>query len=309
MVDFMKQIYFYSSNKRLKLAYKKAKPLLIDDTSKLILFSDCHRGQGNSGDNFLPNQNIYFAALNFYYEQGFTYIELGDGDELWENRKIEPIIQMHSDAFWLISRFFCHNRFHMLYGNHDIVKKKEKYQKKILKTYYDECQRSEVNLLPDIKITESILLTYTPTNQTILLIHGHQGDFFNDVLWKIARFLVRYLWGPLELVGFLDPTGAGRTHKRKEHIEKQLGNFAKEKNILLIAGHTHRPAFAKPSELPYFNDGSCVHPRCITGIEIVNGTICLVKWAVKPREDFSLYVAREVLEEPIPISDYLSQSE
>jgi hypothetical protein len=61
-------------------------------------------------------------------------------------------------------------------------------------------------------------------------------------------------------------------------------------NFIIIAGHTHRPVFANLSlterrlletgigsrgvrrkakaDPVYFNTGSCVHPRCITGIEI-----------------------------------------
>ena len=50
--------------------------------------SDCHRGQGTEGDNFLKNQNLFLGALEYYNHRGFIYIELGDGDELCENRKI-----------------------------------------------------------------------------------------------------------------------------------------------------------------------------------------------------------------------------
>jgi len=32
----------------------------------------------------------FFFALEHYYAQGFTYIEIGDGDELYEN-KSRPI--------------------------------------------------------------------------------------------------------------------------------------------------------------------------------------------------------------------------
>ena len=34
----------------------------------------------------------------------FTYIELGDGDELWENRSMKQIIEAHGDVFSLLSR-------------------------------------------------------------------------------------------------------------------------------------------------------------------------------------------------------------
>lgn len=77
--------------------------------------------------------------LSHYYQSGFSYIELGAGDELWENWNMTQIIDVHSDVFWLLSRFY-------------------------------------------------------------------QADFFNSVLWRLTRFLVRYVWRPLEHFGVLDPT-------------------------------------------------------------------------------------------------------
>ena len=140
--------------------------------------------------------------------------------------------------------------------------------------------------------------------QSILLVHGHQGSILNDTLWPLARFLVRYIWRPMELVGFTAPTGAARSHSNKEKIEKQLAAYAKEDQQMVIAGHTHRPVYPAPGEGLYFNDGSCVHPRCITGIEIENNQITLIKWAVGIRKDRSLYVERHVLEGPTDISNY-----
>ena len=85
--------------------------------------------------------------------------------------------------------------------------------------------------------------------------------------------------------------------------------WSEEENKMLIAGHTHRPSFPKVGEAMYFNDGSCVHPRCITAIEIENGEITLVKWTMMTREDRSLYVAREVLEGPAKIDDFFKARE
>ena len=90
----------------------------------------------------------------------------------------------------------------------------------------------------------------------------------------------------------------------KDRIENRLDTYAREHNQLLIAGHTHRPFFSEPGNGHYFNDGSCVHPRCITCIEIEDDKISLVKWAVAAREDRSLYVARTVLEGPEEIDRY-----
>ena len=57
---------------------------------------------------------------SYYYEQGYIYIELGDGDELWECRDLTQIIDIHSNVFWLMSKFYYEHRFFMLYGNHDL---------------------------------------------------------------------------------------------------------------------------------------------------------------------------------------------
>ena len=79
------------TGKKLDQAYEKALCLPIDKRSRIVLMSDCHRGVGNWGDNFLKNRSIYAAALAYYYQKDYTYIELGDGDELWENRSFEAI--------------------------------------------------------------------------------------------------------------------------------------------------------------------------------------------------------------------------
>lgn len=91
---------------RISKSFEGALRLPLTERSKYVLISDCHRGIGNSNDNFLKNQNLYFAALQHYYKMGYTYIELGDGDELWENRNMKQIIEVHSNIFLLLSRFY-----------------------------------------------------------------------------------------------------------------------------------------------------------------------------------------------------------
>lgn len=293
-------------HRRLNNVYQCAKSLELTPESKYVFFSDCHRGQGNAGDNFLQNQTVYFGALNDYYKKGFTYVELGDGDELWENRSLNTIMEAHSDVFWLLSKYYKEGRFHMLYGNHDMVKKKPSFFQKTCNKYYCDISRKEKDLFPGLLVTEGIRLVGEDQKE-IFLVHGHQGSLLNDVCWKMARFLVRYLWGPMELLGFLDPTGSGMPRKKKEKAELEMADFAKEKQVLLIAGHTHRPVFSSPEEGNYFNDGSCVHPRCITGIEIENYKISLIKWAVNIGENQMLFVGKTVLEGPVDIKEYFQK--
>lgn len=283
---------------RLSKAFEGALKLPLTGHSKYILMSDCHRGTGTSYDNFLKNQNLYFAALQYYYHRGFTYIELGDGDELWENPDMEQIIETHSNVFWLFSLFHRQGRLHMLYGNHDMMKKNGRYTAKACTTYY--C--SEEPLLPGLKFHSGIILEASNERNNfmpmdIYLTHGHQTDFLNSVFWRLAKFLVRHLWRPLERFGVLDPTSAAKNYTRKSLCEKRLHHWAQKENHILIAGHTHRPILSAEDSF-YYNCGSCVHPRCITCLEIERYQICLVKWTLGTKPDRTLYVRREILAGP-----------
>lgn len=289
--------------KRLEEAYRNALRIPLHPQSRVVLMSDCHRGCGNWGDNFQPNQNLFFAALQYYNKKRFTYIELGDGDELWENRKLKDIVQVHSNQFWMMAQFYEENRFYMLYGNHDRKKEQERFFTSSCEHYYCEGEAIRKNLFPGMKARESIILD-AGQEREILLVHGHQGDFWNDRMWKLSRFLVRYLWRRLELAGCNDPTSTAKNYKRKDKTEKKLAEWADSRKKILIAGHTHRPVFPKPGEGYYFNDGSCVHPRCITAIELECQEFTLVKWSMEVRQDNVVYIGREVLDGPVPLQEY-----
>lgn len=290
-----------STESRLNHAFRNAIELPLNGCSKYVLISDCHRGCGTSSDNFLKNQHLFFAALKYYYQNQFTYIELGDGDELWENKSYENIIETHNNVFWMLKKFYNENRLHMIYGNHDIQKRKQNYVKKYCDTYFCNETQQLQPLFSELTFPEAIRLQSmdNPEN-TLYLTHGHQASVLNSCLWFLARFLVRYLWQPLENFGVLDPTSAAKNNRIKTRTEKRLNRWATKHQHLLITGHTHRPVLTYSS--PYYcNTGSCVHPRCITCIEIEHCTLTLVKWCTSARNDGTLYVAREVLSEPLSL--------
>lgn len=289
-----------SADRRLNSAFAKAPVLPLSYTSRYVLFSDCHRGCGTHNDNFLKNQNIYFAALKYYYSHGYTYIELGDGDELWENRSFDAIKSIHNNTFWLLSRFYKEDRLLMLYGNHDIVKKNPGYTRRNCSSYPCSSCPDEP-LFPGIVFYPGAVLKSTVCGNELYLTHGHQADFFNSVLWRTARFLVRYVWRPLESVGFLDPTSAAKNNTKKKKTENRLSLWARKNGCILITGHTHRPMLHSP--VSYCNTGSCVHPRCVTCIEIEYMRISLVKWTLGTRPDRTLFVAREVLSGPFDLTE------
>lgn len=287
-----------SIHSRISHAFDNAPILPLTRQSRYAIISDCHRGCGNSNDNFLKNQNLYFTALTHYYEQGFTYIELGDGDELWENRKMSQIIEIHSNVFWLLSLFHERNRLYMIYGNHDMEKKKAGLGQSVSASCFCRKKQCAWSLFSELKFYEGLILENPCEDYRLFLTHGHQADFFNSVCWRFARFLVRYLWKPLERFGVLDPTSAAKNYVHKDRIEQRLGLYAAQTQRSLITGHTHRPHL-DPQAPYYINTGSCVHPRCITCLEIACGKIMLVKWTLSVKRDRTLFVARQ------PLSEYL----
>ena len=298
----------FSSKKRLDHAYHNAKVLNFDDRSKFILFSDCHRGDNSFADDFANNRNIYFHALKHYYTQGFQYCELGDGDELWENISFSSILNAHKNVFKLLREFHKENRLHMIWGNHDMVYRNTNYVKKHLSTYFDAKTGEDVELFKDIVYHEGIVLKHSENGQKLFLTHGHQADWWNYLFWKWSRFMVRILWKPLNVMGIADPTSPAKNYKELIKVERRIKKWISENdNLLTIVGHTHRPRFPEPGNIAFFNDGSCVHPRSITGIEIENGEISLIKWQIATKEDGTLQIVRGLLEGPVKLTDYKTE--
>lgn len=263
---------------------RTAERIPIDRMSKIILMSDCHRGTGSRYDDFLKNRHIFAAALTYYLQNGFTYMELGDGEELWENRSATKIKEAHSDIYALMEQFAQRGRLQILYGNHDITK---------------NCRKLGFE---NVSCRAGIVLC--GADNEIFLVHGHQGDIWNDSLWRVARFLVRYVWRPLETIGLQNPTSTSSNTKRKNRTERRLSAWCTENGKLAVFGHTHRPVLPPPGQGLYCNCGSCVHPYCVTGIEIANGLISLVRWTVKTNSENFLYVDKETIAGPYDITLY-----
>lgn len=297
-----------SSKTRMYRAYNTARRITFNDDSKFIIFSDCHRGDNSFADDFANNRNIYFHALQDYYKKGFTYCELGDGDELWENISFKEVFEAHQNVYDLMKLFFNEGRLYRLIGNHDMVYKNKKYVEKNLFSYFDKITGKDAPLFPGIEFTEGLILTHESTKQEIFMMHGHQADWMNYVGWKFNRFMVRVLWRQLQVFGISDPTIPAKNYKELIKVERRTKRWIVEnKNLFTIIGHTHRPRFPEPGDIAFFNDGSCVHPRSITGMEIEKGEISLIKWHIATAEDGTLKVVRVLLEGPQKLIDYKTE--
>lgn len=280
-----------NSHVSLTSVFQNAETIHFTNQDKFVLFSDCHRGDKSFSDDFLHNKHIYNYALNYYFENGYSYIELGDGDELWENRDFETIYSAHEDTFHILKKFEKSDRLILLYGNHDIDWKNEFNVKFLLnKIVYEHLQ-----------VREAVCLVYDHNmDQQLFLVHGHQVDRKSDKWWKFSRFMVRHVWRHLQKIGFNDPTSPAKNYRKRNKVETQLMEWSRANQVPLIAGHTHRPRIPTTKNSLYFNTGSCVHPDCICGIEIKDGKINTVKWAIRPdSEGVMKIMAKRENERPI----------
>jgi len=298
------------------------KPLSLQTHPKLIIMSDMHRGDGSNSDDFAHNSLLYKCALQYYLENDYTYIELGDAEELWENRSFDQIYITHSSIYELLSRFHDPHpdktRYIKIWGNHDLKWRKEPAPLQ--------------QLFPGITLYEAVLL-----DSRILMWHGHQADpkcvGFGAT---VSKFFVGGIWPCMQRLGIKDPTRAANNPGRANDTDECLHQWAAHNTNgidTLIAGHTHRPVYRnltltekklldsgmatpdikqKTPDSTYYNTGSCVHPRCITGIEIALGKdgkpqFTLIKWShsaqpikthdtAPPSDEHNLSVRRKILE-------------
>jgi len=293
--------------------------------TSIVVMSDMHRGDGTGSDDFAHNSLIFKCALDYYLERNFTFIELGDAEELWENKAFAQIYITHTSIYDRLREFHDpdpdHTRYIKIWGNHDLL-----WQGQKSRPLLDD-------LFPGIGIYECAILN-GPSR--FLLLHGHQFDpTCHGAGGHVSKFFVRHFWGRLQRCGFKDPTRAANNPGKSNKLDDSIYQWAKTNHYgihTVIAGHTHRPVYEnlslterrlqdlgvgtrgirkkRPADPAYFNTGSCVHPRCITGIEITfknqKPTLQLIKWAHEahavqqpkgsdPPDAYDLIVKRSVL--------------
>jgi len=279
---------------------ERVKHITITPGMKLIVMSDMHRGDGSGADDFAQNSLIYRCALEYYLENGFTYVELGDAEELWENDNFDQIYITHTPVYELLAKFHNPNpdqtRYLKVWGNHDL--------------YWKDHQDIYQSLFPGIQIHEAIAL-----NDSILMIHGHQADpMCSGPVAAVSQFFVNHIWADLQRGGIKDPTRAATNPGLCNEVDERLHKWATSNDrgiAAIIAGHTHRAVFENLSltemrlqalrfkaedsaHLPdrrdprYYNTGSCVHPLSITGLEIFFGgeiRFNLIEWLCAAAEN------------------------
>jgi len=267
---------------------------LDPERDRFIVFSDHHKGNRDAGDDFASNEKNYLAALGHYLQQGFHYICLGDGEELWKYRPAE--VMAHNTRVLRAEALFHEvNRYTKTFGNHDLIWKNPWD----VRFWFRGLFR-----LP-LPVREGIVLACRLDNRpvSILLTHGHQGDRMSDNN-GFSTWIVSHLWRPLQRYLAINVNTPATDFRLTDRHNIMMYEWsAQQENLLLITGHTHKPVFASglysdhpsnripghndtgtlpgrpPLRPSYFNSGCCCYnDGDITGIEIAQGSIRLVKW-------------------------------
>ena len=297
-----------STTTRLNRLFAAAPRVAFSHASRLAFFSDLHRGDNSWADEFARNQILMLHALNHYLETDFTYIEVGDGDELAKNSSFADIYKAHSDIFDLMKCFYEEQRLYMLYGNHDI----ERRDPLVVQQTLHGCKEDDVDcfspLFEGIEVHEGLVFRDVETGHELFVFHGHQGGFLSNPLIWISRQFMRRFWRPLQLFGMQDPTSVSWSAARRNAVEKSILRWVAATHQPVLCGHTHRARLAHTGQLAYFNTDSCVHPRWISGLEIENGAITLVRWLIRPDQKGLLRVWREIMDGPQELDSFYSGS-
>jgi len=302
-------------------------PLELNTPHKYIIFSDQHKGAGDKADEFRKCRNTYVAALQHYLGANFTFILLGDAEELWEQGFKE--VEREYSSVLSLEGSFPPGRYYRIWGNHDDEWMSERSVNNKLAKY-----------MPTAVIFEAIRFELVKDSDfvgRVFLVHGHQGTFDSDKLRWLGRIVLPIYRQIQRWTGIGKQTPAQDACLRGAHDTNMYEWAEKQDKLILIAGHTHRPVWSsrthlqkleaelaeikKEPESPereerirekeqevqeraekytpcedtiktvpcYFNTGCCkFDDGDITGIEIEDGEIRLIKWSNETKQRVKL---------------------
>jgi hypothetical protein len=205
-------------------------------TSRIVVFSDHHKGSRDGADDFRGCERAYAAALAHYLEDGYRLIVLGDVEELWECSPKE-VVAAYEDVLKLESEFHSAGRYDRFFGNHDLQWSERGEVETHLRKFF-----------PGLDVRESLKLRVVDNGNRLgllFLTHGHQGTLDSDRWAWLSKPFVRHVWRPLQIRLNMRSTVPSRDFQLRQRHDEAMFTWARNHAAkpILIAGHTHRPVF------------------------------------------------------------------
>lgn len=319
---------------------KKGLVIPFNPQDKFIIFSDQHKGAKDGSDDFAFSEENYLAALAHYNKNLYHYIALGDCEELWENG-IESIKKNNFRTFEAEATFLKRNAFTKIFGNHDLYWDNDPFAGMQLEKIFGEkvsiyegviLATTINNKYFEVFITHGhqgdkvsdgnafskwfIANVWAPL-QNYLHLNLNTPAYDNQLKTKHNRMM--YEWSAREPDLILI---TGHTHQPVfesltylERLYKNLSGAKLETNTLLVEKLEKEiqvrqimgelmPDFTAYQPC-YFNSGCCCFiDGDITGIEIENEMIKLIKWknvdGVSTRVVLEQMLLEKCLMQPMP---------
>jgi predicted phosphodiesterase len=281
---------------------------------KFIILSDQHKGTRNHADDFALSEKNYLSALDYYQEHRYNYINLGDSEELWKNG-ILSVKKYNKATFDKESLFLQNKAFFKIFGNHDLYWDNDPLASIMLLQIYGERVKVYEGLILQTKVNNKPLSIYlTHGHQGDIQSDGNWfSKWFVSNVWgpfqayleinpntpatndhvKTQHNQIMYDWSSrqnnlLLITGHThQPVFRSLTHLERLYIDleraEKAGEIDKARQVqqeiskLVQKGEGK---FSFPGYRPsYFNSGCCCFDDGdITGIEITEGCMRLVKW-------------------------------
>lgn len=287
-------------------------------TDRFIIFSDQHKGSKNGADDFAAAEQAYLGALHYYNEKTFHLISLGDSEELWENTLLQ--VRKHNTAsFSAEAKFLQRHAFTKIFGNHDLDWEIDPVAQALLKEIYGAPIVALEAVALQTKIDNRPFTVFcTHGHQGDLQSDGNWfSKFFISKIWaplqaylrinpntpaydkqlKSLHNTIMYEWSAEQKDLILI---TGHTHQPVFESLTFTERLMRKKQVALAESN---PEWAKAiadeiewrkkteNEIPsdylhikpsYFNSGCCCYSDGdITGIELSDGLIRLIKWKMK----------------------------
>ena len=305
---------------------------------KFVILSDQHKGARDGADIFALAEKNYLAALDHYYKSDFFYINLGDSEELWENLLVT--VKRHNKAtFDMEKKFLLQKKFIKIFGNHDLYWDNDPLAAFNLEKIYGEPVTIYEGALLKTNIKGKLLEIFmTHGHQGDLQSDGNWfSKWFVSDIWgpfqsylrvnpntpanndelKTAHNRMMYQWSSkrknmLLITGHThQPVFKSLTHIEKLYHELEMAKQQKDQQTIDKVKKQITSRENKGDKIPnftgyldtYFNSGCCCFDDGdMTGIELENGCIRLVKWQYKSNKKSERLVLEESKLEDLKIN-------
>ena len=191
----------------------------LASSSRLLVLSDLHLGDGSSRDDFLPNGVLLREILGSYYlPRGSGLVLNGDVEEL-QRFSLARIRSQWGSLYEQFEGFSTGAGLHRIVGNHD-----------------EALWRHTAG--PDGAVLRAgIRLSFGA--ETLFVFHGHQATIFFERFNELSGFFLRHFANRLHIRN----APAHYESTRRYRTEHRVYAFSSSRRIVSVIGHTHRPLF------------------------------------------------------------------